>query len=111
MSSFKLSIDEDILLIRTSPSVLNNIMFLKHWSYVIELPVQRIASVEVERRAGILTLVVVKKSKNGTEKRIAVSLLKASKKQVNFIKYALPKIIEQHPSMHEINEYVNDYLK
>ena len=111
MSDFKLSIDEDILLIRTSRSVLNSIMFLKHWSYAIELPVQRIARIEIERRAGILTLVVVKKSKKNTEKRIAVSLLKASKKQVNFIKNALPNIIEQRPSMKEINKYVSDYLK
>jgi hypothetical protein len=111
MAPFKLSIDEDILLIRTSPSILNGILFFKRWSYVLELPVHRIARVELERRAGILTLIVVKISKDGREKHIAVSLLKASRKQVNFIKNALPKIIENRPNMHEINEYIADYLK
>lgn len=111
MSAFKLSIDEDILLIRTSPSVLNGLVFFRHWSYAIELPVQKIIETNVVRRAGVLTLVVVKKSRVGPDKHIAVSLVKASRKQVEFLKIALPKIIANRPSMPKIKEYISTYLK
>lgn len=110
MARFKISIDEDLLLIRTSASILNYIFFFKYWSYALELPVHRIARTEVKRRAGILTLIVVKKSNQGQEKHIAISLLKASKKQVEFIKNALPRIIEDRPPMTEIKEYKQEYL-
>lgn len=110
MSRFKLSIDEDILLIRTSPGLINYVMFFKNWSYVLELPVNRINSVELERRAGILTLIVLKNSKDGREKHIAVSLVKASKKQVDFIRNALPSIISNRLPMNEINDLKRKYL-
>ncbi len=111
MSAFKLSIDEDILLIRTSRSLLNTLVFFRHWSYVLELPVNKIIETKVERRAGLLTLVVVKKSKVGPNKHIAVSLVKANKKQVQFMREALPEIIATRPKMVQIKEYINTYLK
>lgn len=111
MAAFKLSIDEDLLLVRTSPGILNRLLFFKHWSYALELPVNRIVRVEVERRAGILTLIVVKKSKQGKEKHLAISLLKANRKQVQFMKNALPGIIENHPPMNEISKQISKYLK
>jgi hypothetical protein len=110
MSAFKISIDEDILLLRTSPSMLNRLIFFRHWSYALELPVKRIIETKVERRAGILTLIVVKKSKEGPNKNIAVSLAKANKKQVRFLKIALPQIIADKPPMPKIKEYINTYL-
>ena len=111
MSAFKISIDEDLFLIRTSPGILNRIMFFKTWSYLIELPVSRIARFEFETRAGINTLIVVKRTKEGDEKNIPVSLLKASSSQMRFMKKALPKILSNHSSMVEIKQLEKKYLK
>ena len=111
MSAFKLSIDEDLLLIRTSPSIWNTLVFYKHWSYNLELPTRRIISTEVMKRSGILTLIVVKSTNEGPEKNIVISLSKANKRQVAFLKHALPRIIEDRPNMHEINNYIDQYLK
>ena len=111
MSAFKLSIDEDLLLIRTSPSILNALIPFRHWSYGIELPTHKIVRTEVVRRAGIQTLIVVKNTAEGEEKNIVVSLAKANKHQVAFLTHALPKIIADRPNMHEINSYIKQYLK
>ena len=111
MSAFKLNIDEDILLIRTSPSLLNRLVFFRHWSYLLELPVLKIIETKVIRRAGVLTLIVVKKSKVGPDKHITVSLAKANRKQVDFMRHALPKIIAERPPMKKIKEYQETYLK
>ena len=109
--AFKLSIDEDLFLIRTSPSLLNRLFFFKHWSYAIELPVRRIDRVEWETRLGVDTLVVIKKTKEGDEKSIPISLAKASGAQKRFIREALPKIIQEHPPMNKIKSLRNQYLK
>ena len=53
---------------------------------------------------------VEKKSKDGTEKSTAICLLNASKKQLNFIKHALPIIISEKSSMQEIKKYKEKYL-
>jgi len=111
MSAFKINIDEDLLLIRSKPGLLNYLIFFRHWSYNLELPTNRIVRLEVERRAGILTLIVVKSSKDGINKNIAVSLLRANKKQVNFIKNALPTIISEKPPMHDISKFIKVYLE
>lgn len=111
MSRFKLSIDEDILLIRTSPSLVNMLIPLRHWSYAIELPVKKILGAEVVRRAGVLTLIITKQTGGGPVKNIVVSLARANKHEVEFLRHALPKIIEERPPMHEIKKLINKYLK
>lgn len=111
MANFKISVDEDILLIKTSKSVFNALVFFKHWSYQLELPTYKITHVKVIRRFGVLTLEVVKVSKNGPDKHIMISLARASKKQVNFMRHALPKIIKDRPPMGVINQYISNYIK
>jgi len=108
--SVKLSIDEDLFLLRTSPGILERIFFFKHWSYGIELPVSRIVRVEVERRLGVCTLIVVKSTVEGIDKSIPLSLAKATNKQIDFIKHALPGIIENKPLMSEIKALEKKYL-
>ena len=110
MAAFKISIDEDLLLIRTSPSLFNRLVFFRHWSYALELPVTRIVRTEFTRRSGIPTLIVVKRSADEPEKNIVVSLAKATRQQIDFIKHALPKIIEERPRMTVIKDYMNQYL-
>ena len=109
--AFKLSIDEDLLLIRTSSSILNDILFFKHWSYALELPISRIDSVHLEKRAGIDTLVVHKKPKSGEQetKSIPVSLFKAKKNQKEFLKDRLNWIVREHPTYPEIKEALTSY--
>lgn len=110
MSVFKLNIDEDLLLIRTKPGLLNYLIFFRHWSYGIELPTNRISQVKVQRRTGVPTLIVTKTGKDGRDQHFAISLLKASKKELNFITHALPKIISDKLSMPEINKLKEQYL-
>ncbi len=67
---FKLSVDEDILSIKTNPGILENLIFFKNWSYRFELPMNRISDTEVENRMGVETLVVHKSMADGDRKCI-----------------------------------------
>ncbi|MCT4624384.1 MAG: hypothetical protein N4A46_12235 [Schleiferiaceae bacterium] len=108
--NFKLSVDEDILSVKTSPGLLERLFVFNHWSYRFELPMLRINSIEIENRYGVKTMVIHKKTNEGEEKNIPISLSKASKKQIRFIEEALPQIIEKHLPMPEIKKLQKEYL-
>lgn len=108
--AFKLSVDEDILSVKTNPGILENLLFFKHWSYRFELPMNRISEVEVESRMGVETLIVHKSMADGDDKSIPISINKANKRQVRFIKEALPKIIKEKLPMPKIKELQHEYL-
>ena len=108
--AIKLSVDEDILSVKTKPGILERLWFFKHWSYYFELPMSRIGEIEVESRLGVTTMVVHKTMADGDDKCIPISINKANKRQVRFIKEALPKIIKEKLPMPKIKELQHEYL-
>lgn len=96
-------------MIQTTPSVLNKMFFFKNWTYALELPLKRISGVHFEKRAGISTLVVHKKTRAGGEKQIPVSLQKARQNQIEFIKESLPWIVDRKPTYPEIKKTLSFY--
>lgn len=108
--AFKLSIDEDLLLVRTKPGILERLFFFKHWGYQVELPTSRISKIEVESRMGINTLIVHKSMADGDDKIIPISISKANKREVLFMKEALPLIIKEKLPMPKIKELQHKYL-
>ena len=108
--AFKLSVDEDILSIKTNPGILENLLFFKNWSYRFELPMNRISDVQVETRMGVETLIVFKSMADGEDKSIPISINKANNHEVRFIKEALPRIIKEKLPMPKIKELQKEYL-
>ena len=108
--AFKLSIDEDLLLVRTKPGLLERLLFFKHWGYQVELPISRISNIEVESRMCVDTLIVHKFTADGVDKVIPISVNKANKREIRFLKEALPRIIKEKLTMPKIKELQHEYL-
>ncbi len=108
---FKISIDEDLLSVKTSPGLLERLFFFKHWTYMFDLPVKRISKIHVEYRLGVATMMVHKVSKDGIEKSFPVSINKANAAQLKFIKEAVPQIIDKKLKMPQIAELEKKYFK